>query len=78
MAIEAGARVGMVAVDDVTLEYVKGRPFAPGPDTWDQLNTRPAPSGSNAVTSSTTRSPTLADWNEPMTDGASRPASPST
>ena len=36
MAIEAGARVGMVAVDDVTLDYVKGRPFAPGPDTWDQ------------------------------------------
>ncbi len=36
MAIEAGARVGMVAVDQVTLDYVKGRPYAPGPDTWDQ------------------------------------------
>ncbi len=35
MAIEAGARAGMVAVDDVTIEYVRGRPFAPtGPD-WD-------------------------------------------
>ena len=29
MAIEAGARCGMIAVDDVTLDYVRGRPFAP-------------------------------------------------
>ena len=29
MAIEAGARVGMVAVDDKTIDYVRGRPFAP-------------------------------------------------
>ena len=36
MAIEAGARVGMVAVDQVTIDYVKGRPFAPGEDTWDR------------------------------------------
>jgi 3-isopropylmalate/(R)-2-methylmalate dehydratase large subunit len=36
MAIEAGARAGLVAVDDRTIEYVKGRPMAPvGPD-WDQ------------------------------------------
>jgi 3-isopropylmalate/(R)-2-methylmalate dehydratase large subunit len=35
MAIEAGARAGMVAVDDTTIGYLKGRPFAPvGPD-WD-------------------------------------------
>ncbi|AXI83271.1 3-isopropylmalate dehydratase large subunit [Xylella taiwanensis] len=35
MAIEAGARVGMVAVDEKTIDYVCGRPFAPkGPD-WD-------------------------------------------
>ncbi|MDT7835605.1 3-isopropylmalate dehydratase large subunit [Aquabacterium sp. OR-4] len=32
MAIEAGARAGLVAVDDTTLEYVKGRPFTPGTD----------------------------------------------
>ncbi|MDO5653991.1 MAG: 3-isopropylmalate dehydratase large subunit [Brachymonas sp.] len=32
MSIEAGARAGMVAVDDKTIEYVKGRPFAPGTD----------------------------------------------
>lgn len=35
MAIEAGARVGMVAVDEKTLEYVKGRPFAPKGADWD-------------------------------------------
>jgi 3-isopropylmalate/(R)-2-methylmalate dehydratase large subunit len=35
MAIEAGARAGMVAVDDVTLEYVKGRPFAPKGVEWE-------------------------------------------
>ena len=29
MAIEAGARVGLVAVDDITIEYVRGRPLAP-------------------------------------------------
>ena len=32
MSIEAGARAGMVAVDDTTIEYIKGRPFAPGTD----------------------------------------------
>ncbi|MGK0442507.1 MAG: 3-isopropylmalate/(R)-2-methylmalate dehydratase large subunit [Pseudohongiellaceae bacterium] len=36
MAIEAGARVGMVAVDDKTIEYVKGRPFSPQPEQWEQ------------------------------------------
>ncbi len=36
MAIEAGARVGMVAVDNKTLEYVKGRPMAPTGDNWDK------------------------------------------
>jgi 3-isopropylmalate/(R)-2-methylmalate dehydratase large subunit len=36
MAIEAGARTGLVAVDDKTIEYVKGRPFAPGGAMWDK------------------------------------------
>jgi len=36
MAIEAGARAGFVAVDDKTIEYVKGRPFAPDPEHWDK------------------------------------------
>lgn len=35
MAIEAGARAGMVAVDDTTIDYVKGRPFAPKAEQWD-------------------------------------------
>jgi 3-isopropylmalate/(R)-2-methylmalate dehydratase large subunit len=36
MTIEAGARAGMVAVDDKTIEYVKGRPFAPSGALWDK------------------------------------------
>jgi len=36
MAIEAGARAGLVAVDEKTIEYVKGRPFAPTIDTLDK------------------------------------------
>jgi 3-isopropylmalate/(R)-2-methylmalate dehydratase large subunit len=35
MAIEAGARVGMVAVDGTTIDYVKGRPFSPTGEAWD-------------------------------------------
>lgn len=34
MAIEAGARAGMVAVDQTTIDYVKGRPFAPQGAQW--------------------------------------------
>jgi 3-isopropylmalate/(R)-2-methylmalate dehydratase large subunit len=36
MAIEAGARSGMVAVDDTTLQYLKGRPMAPTGADWDK------------------------------------------
>ncbi|MEY4467602.1 MAG: hypothetical protein RIR21_1395 [Pseudomonadota bacterium] len=36
MAIEAGARAGMIAVDDTTINYVKGRPFSPVGPHWDQ------------------------------------------
>ena len=36
MAIEAGARAGMIAVDDTTIEYLKGRPFAPKGEMWDR------------------------------------------
>ena len=35
MAIEAGARVGLVGVDEKTIEYVQGRPFAPKGAQWD-------------------------------------------
>lgn len=36
MSIEAGARVGLVAYDEVTEAYLKGRPYAPKGDDWDQ------------------------------------------
>jgi 3-isopropylmalate/(R)-2-methylmalate dehydratase large subunit len=36
MAIEAGARAGMVAVDQTTIDYVKGRPYSPKGAAWDQ------------------------------------------
>ena len=36
MAIEAGARAGMVAADDTTIAYCKGRPFAPQAGQWDK------------------------------------------
>lgn len=36
MAIEAGARAGLVAVDETTLEYLKARPYAPQSDLWPQ------------------------------------------
>ena len=36
MAIEAGARAGMVAVDDQTIGYVKGRPYAPAGALWER------------------------------------------
>ncbi|KXW55781.1 3-isopropylmalate dehydratase large subunit [Ferrovum sp. PN-J185] len=39
MAIEAGARAGMVAVDDTTIQYIKGRPFAPKGELWDKAVT---------------------------------------
>ena len=36
MAIEGGARAGLVAVDDKTIAYVKGRPLSPNGLEWDQ------------------------------------------
>jgi 3-isopropylmalate/(R)-2-methylmalate dehydratase large subunit len=36
MSIEAGARAGMVAPDEVTFNYVHGRPYAPKNEKWDQ------------------------------------------
>ncbi len=36
MAIEAGARMGFVAVDDTTINYLKDRPFSPKGDIWDK------------------------------------------
>lgn len=39
MAIEAGARVGLVSVDQITLDYVQGRTYAPKGEQWDQAVT---------------------------------------
>jgi 3-isopropylmalate/(R)-2-methylmalate dehydratase large subunit len=36
MAIEAGARAGLIGVDDTTIAYVKGRPFSPQGVEWEQ------------------------------------------
>jgi 3-isopropylmalate/(R)-2-methylmalate dehydratase large subunit len=36
MAIEAGARAGMIAADETTFSYIKGRPFAPKAELWDK------------------------------------------
>jgi 3-isopropylmalate/(R)-2-methylmalate dehydratase large subunit len=36
MSIEAGARAGMIAPDDTTFEYLKGRPYAPEGAAWDE------------------------------------------
>ncbi len=39
MSIEAGARAGAVAVDDTTINYIKGRPYAPQGERWEQAVT---------------------------------------
>ena len=39
MAIEGGARAGMIAVDDKTIEYFRGRPYAPKAELWEQAAT---------------------------------------
>lgn len=36
MAIEGGARLGLVAVDEVTIDYLRGRPFSPKGGLWEQ------------------------------------------
>ena len=36
MAIEAGARSGLVAPDQTTFDYLRGRPYSPPPEAWDQ------------------------------------------
>ena len=36
MSIEAGARAGMIAADDTTIAYLKGRPLAPQGELWDR------------------------------------------
>jgi 3-isopropylmalate/(R)-2-methylmalate dehydratase large subunit len=40
MSIEAGARAGMIAPDDVTMEYLQGKPRVPQGEAWDQAVAR--------------------------------------
>ena len=40
MSIEAGARAGMVAPDDITFSYLSGRPYAPKGEEWDRALVR--------------------------------------
>jgi 3-isopropylmalate/(R)-2-methylmalate dehydratase large subunit len=51
MTVEAGARAGMIAPDQVTFDYVKGRPHAPKGAAWDQAMAywKTLPSDSDAV-----------------------------
>jgi len=51
MSIEAGARAGMVAPDDITFNYLKGRAYAPKDDTWNSAveKWRQLPSDEGAV-----------------------------
>ena len=51
MSIEAGARAGMIAPDDITFDYVKGRPHAPQGQDWDDAVAywRTLPSDEGAV-----------------------------
>ena len=51
LTIEAGARTGMVAPDDTTFAYIKGRPHAPSAEHWDQAvaNWRSLASDSDAI-----------------------------
>ena len=47
MSIEAGARAGMIAPDQVTYDYVKGRPYAPSGEAWDKAVERWSQLGSD-------------------------------
>ena len=58
MSIEGGARAGMIAPDEVTFEYLKGREFAPQGADWDKAvaNGNPCPATKAPPTTSPSRS----------------------
>ena len=69
MAIEAGARAGLIAVDDTTVNYIKGRPYAPAGEHWSQavanwrtLHTDPGATFDKAVTLSGTTIQPQVTW----------------
>ncbi len=51
MSIEAGARAGLIAPDDTTINYIKGRPYAPKDENWDKAVSywKSLPSDENAI-----------------------------
>ena len=58
MAVEFGAWTGIIAPDELTFEYVRGRPFAPTPEQWDQAVAywRPCRRTATPVSTRSTRS----------------------
>ena len=69
MTIEAGARAGIVAVDQKTIDYVKGRPYAPKGELWDQavaywqtLNSDPGAAFDKVVRIDAVSIPPLVTW----------------
>ena len=74
MSIEAGARAGMIAPDETTFAYLKGRRFAPKA----QRGTRPSPTGApcppTPARSSTASSTSTPPRSRPPSPGAPRPA----
>jgi 3-isopropylmalate/(R)-2-methylmalate dehydratase large subunit len=69
MAIEAGARSGMVAVDDTTINYLAGRPYVPQGELWDRatdswkaLHSDPDAQFDRNVTLDATRIPPQVTW----------------
>ena len=73
MAIEAGARSGLVAVDDKTVEYFRGRPFAPNGVLWDQAVSIGAPCTPTRARSSTPWSRSTRATSSRRSPGAPRP-----
>ena len=57
MSIEAGARAGLIAPDETTFEYLKGRPHAPQGADWDAASRTGRACAPTTAPSSTTRSP---------------------
>jgi 3-isopropylmalate/(R)-2-methylmalate dehydratase large subunit len=64
MSIEAGARAGMVAPDEKTFEYVRGRPFAPAetPAGWRELRSDPDAEFDRVVTIDVTKLTPQVTW----------------
>jgi 3-isopropylmalate/(R)-2-methylmalate dehydratase large subunit len=64
MSIEAGARAGMVAPDEKTFEYVRGRPFAPAetPAEWRELGSDPDAEFDRVVTIDVTKLTPQVTW----------------